>query len=558
MIKSRFSLGLVIAVALLSFIINYRSHVSLLGGGDEGSYIGAGKLMSRSLGFIYQDHTAEIGKRYLPADSFIPEGFRVYNADLSPVQVVSGWNKGFSFLSIPFWWFAPENGWQFVNPVAGAISILVLYSIGVAVSGPLTGVCAALLLATNWLQLWYSRYPMTEVTSQALILSMVLSVVSFYKVGRVSSLLIFSALASISSFVHFANVPMWGLLGMALCVQSMPITSREDFSLKPRGITRWVAGLSLNGGRLKSFVMVCTLALVVPFIATVGYWFLDPGIQRYTRLGEKMATTSGRFSQLWNAVLIRLENLLLFIPGPMWILVVVAVWLCLRNRRLERRFWVLLMGLAVCSFALIISTGVGTPRVLYVARRNVPIVFPMLFLMAGVALEYLSTLWKRRGVGIAMSSGVVLGLSALQLSAFAPFMGLNQGKGMPELVSQIRSELKVRNDGRPQFVVVPEVGSIFKAGMRYVYDVPIINFSGSVTPEVLDRMLEDGVQLFVLDDFDRKIAPVAKAVPHSELVSISSHMLRWRHANHLMPTSYPRVTDRSDIKFYFYELERRK
>ena len=439
--NSRFSLGLVIAVALLSLWVNYRGHVSLLGGGDEGSYIGAGKLMSRSLEFVFDDPAAEIGKKYLPAKSFITEGFRIHNAEVSPVQVVSGWNKGFSFLSIPFWWMSPDNGWQFVNPLAGAISILLIYLIGAAVSGPLTGVFASLLLATNWLQLWYSRYPMTEVTSQALILAMVLSVVSFYKERRIATIFVFSLLASVASFVHFANVPMWVILGAALCFQTLPIDSEAPnnrgsrLTLHQGGLKNYMKGLSIDGERMRCFVRTGFLALVVPLIATASYWFLDPGIQRYTKLGEKMASTSSRASQLWDAVVIRLENLSMFIPGPMWFLVVTAVWLCLRDRGLERRFWVLLGGLGLCSFLVIISTGVGTPRVLYVARRNVPIVFPMLFLMSAVALNYLASIWRNARLGRAFSTAMVLILCALQLSAFAPYRNLNQGRGMPELVS---------------------------------------------------------------------------------------------------------------------------
>ena len=77
--KGRLSLIVVILVALVSFFVNYRSHVSLLGGGDEGSYIACGKLMSQALEFVYGDQAAEVGKRYLPAKHFVPEAFRVHN-----------------------------------------------------------------------------------------------------------------------------------------------------------------------------------------------------------------------------------------------------------------------------------------------------------------------------------------------------------------------------------------------------------------------------------------------------------------------------------------------
>ena len=556
--KGRLSLIVVILVALVSFFVNYRSHVSLLGGGDEGSYIACGKLMSQALEFVYGDQAAEVGKRYLSAKHFVPEAFRVHNEDVSPVQVVSGWNKGFSFFSIPFWWIAPDNGWQFVTPIAGAISILTIYLIGVTVSGPFTGVCAALLLATNWLQLWYSRYPMTEVVSQALILLMVLCAVRLYKSHRLMPLVLFCALASLSSFVHFANAPMWIILGAAISLRRIPLEKGDLSLLRSLRIRECVAKLCLVKDKLGSFFNTALLTLGVPFVATVGYWLLDPGIQRYTRLGKKMASTSGRFSRIFDAVAVRLENLALFIQWPMWILVGVAVWLFIRNRGLDRKFWILLGGLALCSFLVIISTGVGTPRVLYVARRNVPIVYPVLFLMSGVALHYISTRFRRVVFGRVLTTGILLMVCSLQLAAFAPYSSLDQGKGMPEMASQIRAELHARNNGHPQFVVVPEMSAIFKAGLRYVYGVPVISFSEEVTPEVLKRMLDDGIQLFILDDFARKIAPVVKSIPNAELSPISTHIIRWGHANQLGPTAYPRISDRSNLKFYLYKVELKK
>lgn len=553
--KGRLSLITVILVALVSFVVNHRSHVSLLGGGDEGSYIACGKLMSQALEFVYSDQAAEVGKRYLPAKNFVPEAFRVHDAEVSPVQVVSGWNKGFSFLSIPFWWIAPDNGWQFVTPLAGAISIITIYLIGVSVSGPVTGVCAALLLATNWLQLWYSRYPMTEVVSQALILLMALCAIRHHRSERLVIVVAFSALASLSSFVHFANVPMWFILGAAISLRRSPLDGMDIACVRSLQIREFLGKLAIARERLGGFIQTALLTIGVPFAVTVGYWLLDPGIQRYTRLGKKMATTSGRFSRMLDAVVVRLENLALFIQWPIWILVGVAIWLFIRDRGINRKLWALLGGLALCSFLVIISTGVGTPRVLYVARRNVPIMYPVLFLMSGVALYSISSQFKRRALGNVLASSALIAVCALQLKAFAPYSSLNQGKGMPEMANQIRQELRDRNDGHPQFVVVPEMSAIFKAGLRYVYGVPVISFSEAVTPDVLKLMLADGIQLYILDDFARKIAPVVKSIPNAELTRISTHIIRWGHANQLGPTAYPRISDRSNLKFYLYKVD---
>ncbi len=554
----RFSLCAVLVFSLLSFIVNHRDHVSLLGGGDEGSYIGAGKLMSRSLRFVFDDAVAERGKGYVPANTLVPDGFQVHKEDVSPVQVASGWNKGFPFLSVPFWWIAPDNGWQFLNPLAGSVSIALIYFIGAAVSAPFTGLCAALLLGTNWLQIWYSRYPMTEVTSQALILSMVLVAVKHYRSGRKTYLFLFALLASLSSFVHFANVPMWLLIGMALCVRDLGVPPFGRFSWTLSGILSYCKELRLSRLQLRSFVSTSVVSLCVPALATVGYWLCDPGIQRYTRLGAKMARTSGRLSLLWESTLIRLENLALFIPSPVWILLLIACALLLTKRVIERKMWFLLVGLGLFSFLVIASTGVGTPRVLYVARRNVPVVLPIMFLMSALALNQLPRLSRYSRIGYGFSTCVLLGLCALQLAAFAPFRSLDQGRGMPELLSTMRDELKARSDGRPQFVIVPGVSSIFKSGMRYVYDVPALSFSKHVTPELLSRMLADDLQIFILDDSRGRISSLVKQTPGVEILPISTNVIAWQHANHLKPTAYPHVSKLAQLRFTFGELVQKR
>jgi hypothetical protein len=348
---------------------------------------------------------------------------------------------------------------------------------------------------------------------------------------------------------------MWILLGSAISLKLLPCKGGDRSLLRVRRLRDFIKSVSFAKERLWGFILSGVLTLVVPLMATVGYWLLDPGIQRYTRLGKKMADTSGRFSRVFDAVGVRLENLALFIQWPMWILVGVAVWLFIRNRGLDRVFWSILFGLALCSFLVIISTGVGTPRVLYVARRNVPIVYPVLFLMSGVALSSIGELLSKRAFGRLLATSILMVLCGLQLKAFAPYHSLDQGKGMPEMASQIRAELQARNDGHPQFVVVPEMSAIFKAGLRYVYGVPVISFSEEVTPDVLKRMLVDGIQVYVLDDFARKITPVVKSIPNAELSRISTHIIRWGHANQLGPTAYPRISDRSNLKFYLYKVE---
>lgn len=529
--------------------------MSLFGGGDEGSYIAAGKLMSESPRFVFQDEAIEIGKRYLPSHLFVPAGFRIHNEEVSPVEVVSGWNKGFPILSIPMWLIAPDQGWKGVSPLACTISIITIYLIGAAICSPFAGASAAMLLATNWLQLWFSRYPMTEVLSQSLILLMLLCVVRFVSAPRAAILVVFALLASFSSVVHFANAPMWGMLGAALCLRLVPIVKRDDAA---QGKTIWATPLrsfGIDTQKIPSFVGACALALGVPLAATISYWFADPGVQRYVRMSKKMVASSGRADQLFETFVIRLKNFALFIPPLFWVGLFVCAVLLVLNKGVARRWWVLLGGLALASFLLIVSSGVGTPRVLYVARRNVPFVLPAVCLMVGIAIDWGRSLLRRRWVSIGLAMTIVLGLCVQQLNAFYPYRNLDQGKGSLALGSQVASALQARFVGRRQFLIVSDYGTNLTTGLRYVRGVPIINFAPEVTVEVISRMLGDGIDIYFLDDVFRPIAQVAKMVPNAQLSSISTHMVWLGHANQVGPTQFPKISDDPNVQFYLYKID---
>ncbi|MBK5307381.1 MAG: hypothetical protein JJD92_11900 [Frankiaceae bacterium] len=77
------------------------------------------------------------------------------------------------------------DGMRFAVPLMGVLSVLCIVALlrrtGTALAGPTAGLVAAaaggLLLATNMLQVWQSRYPTTEVFAQALYLAALLGIV---------------------------------------------------------------------------------------------------------------------------------------------------------------------------------------------------------------------------------------------------------------------------------------------------------------------------------------------------------------------------------------------
>lgn len=62
-----------------------------------------------------------------------------------------------------------------LNPLLGLLCLLLAFAVGRRLAGPLVGGAAALLLATNMMQVWQARYPTAEVLAQSLFLGAALA-----------------------------------------------------------------------------------------------------------------------------------------------------------------------------------------------------------------------------------------------------------------------------------------------------------------------------------------------------------------------------------------------
>ena len=68
---------LVLLLSVASFVVNKQHHTAIFGGGDEGSYIGSGKLFSEQFAFIFEDPVLKSGSQYGPMELFVPPSFRI-------------------------------------------------------------------------------------------------------------------------------------------------------------------------------------------------------------------------------------------------------------------------------------------------------------------------------------------------------------------------------------------------------------------------------------------------------------------------------------------------
>lgn len=534
----------------------------MIGGGDEGSYIACGKLLSERFGFVFEDEVAKFGTKYLPVSSFATPAFRRLEQPGPTLQVVSGWNKGFAFISIPFWWLDADAGWKYVSPLAGALSLITLFLIGARLHNTLVGLIAALLLGSNFLQLWFSRYPMTEVLSQSLLLLMFLSLLEHHRRASAKWALSFSGLSSLALFVHFGNAPLWLVMAGIMSLTVMPVKTlnlpSEESCSRPRRMTAF----SFDSTRVRKFLSVGLLTLGLPSTFATAYWLSDPGIQRYTRLGKKMADSTGQLDTLVATFLTRVENLALFIPLAVWFLIPVGIFVITRDRSMRRWQWFLLIGLAVTSFAIIACAGVGTPRVLYVARRNVPFVLPAICLICARALDWVASALSRFSGGRIAVGAAIAYLVGFQLYAFAPVSKVDQGKGTPQLASRVRAELVASGSLSSALVIVPHGAVSFVSGMRWVYGIPIVTYSEALTPMVIESMLNDGLRLYSVDLTESVRHPGAlfralETFPNIQQKFITSRDLYWTHINPIDPTLFPAITDRVFARGGLYRITKK-
>ena len=238
-----------------------------------------------------------------------------------------------------------------------------------------------------------------------------------------------------------------------------------------------------------------------------------------------------------------------------WIALAVCGALFVANKGVARKWLLIMGGVAIVSFLLIVTSGVGTPRVLYVARRNIPVIIPVLCLLTAVVIDCGTSLIRRGWLSKLVAGIIIVGLSIAQLRAFDPYQNLDQGRGSLALATDVKAAMGARGAGRPQFLIVTDYGANLKAGLRYVSNIPIVNFSSAVTPDVISRMLGDNIDLYVLDDIYRPVAKLVKTMPNVRLSKVSNHSVWMGHANQLGPTDYPKISRDPNLNFYLYKLE---
>ena len=441
-------------------------------------------------------------------------------------------------------------------PLMGVLSVLALVALVRRVGGSLLGSpgglfaagAAGLLLATNMLQVWQSRYPTTEVFAQALYLGALLGIVVALQTGwrpaagfaglmvgigwlnRADGLLLVALSVGLGCALvatrRWDSRATWFAAGLAV-VTPHALVQAYDLALNYSNANH-IPPLSLvAGATLAGFVLAGVLrrlplhrvadalvdrrTQVVIGLLVVGgaAGLMALGYLRPRLFGEDFFDYNGREIRSYDEQIMSRLTWFFSLPGFAVMHVGIAV---LALRRWRAAAWTVLLP-SLLLFAVYGYTASNSTRLLWWTRRYVPTVLPGIAILIALALAFL-VVWRFRGRLLTAVPAVLAlaGLLAFFLSQSLPLRSHDEWKGSFALTQAI-SDLSGGQDG--VYLWEPDQGCC--AGVTQLLAVPVWLQHGQVSAplwnqaamaaglsrsEQIERYTEkfDGRPVFVVGD----------------------------------------------------------
>jgi hypothetical protein len=359
----------------------------------------------------------EFGK---PTDAIIPSFFHLW-----PSLLAVGFEAvGFRALSV-------------FLPLLALVGTVALYMLTRRVADARVAGLAALLLATNMMQVWQSRYPTAEILSQVAFIGAMLALVIALQTGRRAPALIAGLLVTVGFLDRGEGVAMVLLFGAIVAAVAV-WGGRRAFCtwaavglLVPLPLAFWQAYHTAerysSGNGVPAGTKVAAVLVFEALIAVVGS--LPAVRSRVHALGPRFTTTDGdarswlKLSAVGVIVLLAvaamvrplfgldyiirngepqrsfdersLYRLALFFTWPGIAFAVLGVCcIFLARWRVER---IVLTGVMLSFSVLFLRHAKNSPQMMWWGRRYVPIVVPAIVVFAAIgAVVLIRTLWFHR------------------------------------------------------------------------------------------------------------------------------------------------------------------
>ena len=395
-------------------------------------------------------------------------------------------------------------------PLMGVVSVLALCAllrrVGEALLSRRGGLLAAgaggLLLATNMLQVWQSRYPTTEVLAQALYVGALLGVVVALQVGwrpaaglagllvgvgwlnRADGLLLVMLAvglgAALLALRRWDGRAGWAAAGLAVVAPHAALQAYDlalNYSLANdvpslRLVVGLVVGCVLAALLLRALpleravqVVLRRQVLVGALVVVSAGVLLTLGFLRPRLFGEAFLDYNGRVVRSYDEQILARLAWFVSLPGFALALAGVAV---AALRRWRAVVWTVVLP-TLLLLPLYGYTARNSTRLLWWTRRYVPTVLPGLVVLIALALAFF-LVWRYRGrlLTAVPAAAALAGLLVFSLSQSVPLRGHDEWRGSFEVSARIAA---VAGDERGTFLWEADQGCC--AGPTRLFATPV-------------------------------------------------------------------------------------
>lgn len=534
--SGRWDLGVLVAVAGALVLYAYPAEY-VLKDRDPGVYTVLAAKLARTGELLTRDplvaavsafHEFEYGAKH--------PGFFILSEDLVAPQFFPG----------PFVWLGLGNlvggvwGGLYVVPVFGAFSVGFAFMLGRELFGRWAGLVGAALIAVSYTQVWWARYPSSEIITQFFILAGLWAAARFVRGGGMGTGMLAGALLGgamlvrIDAFLAALVVPVlvgydvllgrslgrWVsvftpllLLGGAAAIYAGTIGERYldlIYKLHVQDNVVWISLFLLGaavftaagvwtlrqrwGGGLDGFLTLhgrsaaLLAALVVVGCALWAYFVLPQPWESLPEFWGGDADPRAEFDAYDRQVAVRM---VWFLTPAVAIMGAAGFVLAAYRLDVART---LLLGAVLAFAALYVALPNVAPDLPWATRRFVPVVFPGLCLLAGYAIveagQALGRVWSMRA-GASLSAALAVSALVWSVHVAWPVYGARELAGAVESLGRLERAIP---DARVVYVELP--GDDYAATLEYLYGRPVLAYDREQFRREIQNLGEAGL----LDD----------------------------------------------------------
>ena len=379
---------------------------------------------------------------------------------------------------------AGYDGIRFVVPLMGVLAVLLLVAllrrVGDALAGPTAGLVAAgaggLLLATNMLEVWQSRYPTTEVYAEALYLGALLGIVVTLQtrwrpaagiagllvgvgwLNRADGILLVLMAVGIGAALvatrRWDSRATWFAAGLGVVVPHATLQAYDYAYAYTVGnkipelskvlaivgvlvvlgfAIRFLLGRPVGWitSKLENRSVQVGIGLAV---CAVGGLLMVVGFLRPRLFGQDLFLYNGRMIRSYDEQILKRLSWFFTLPGFAIMLLGLAV---VALRRWKASIWTVVLPTLVL-FPLYGYTASNSTRMLWWTRRYVPTVMPGVLMLIALAIAF-AFVWRYRGRALLRVPAVLaaVGLVGVFLSQSLPLRAHDEWKGSFAISKQI-------------------------------------------------------------------------------------------------------------------------